>query len=142
MIPIDIIQKTAETLMDKAAIEIPQDYLDGLKAAADAEDGDLSSFVLQAMLENYEAAKEDRRAMCGDTGTPRWYVKMGNDTRIEGGPIALEAALRRATANATNGVPLRPNRVHPLWRTDHNNNVGIGAPKSNTGMSRVASGST
>ena len=67
--------------------------------------------------------------MCGDTGTPRWYVKMGNDTQIEGGPIALEAALRRATANATNGVPLRPNRVHPLWRTDHDNNVGIGAPE-------------
>ena len=129
MIPIDIIQKTAEILMDKAAIEIPQDYLDGLQAAAKVEDGDLSSFVLEAMLENYKAAKEDRRAMCGDTGTPRWYVKMGNETQIEGGPIALEAALRRATANATNGVPLRPNRVHPLWRTDHDNNVGIGAPE-------------
>jgi L(+)-tartrate dehydratase alpha subunit len=24
---------------------------------------------------------------------------------------------------------LRPNRVHPLWRTDHNNNVGINAPE-------------
>ena len=129
MISIDKIQETAEILMDKAAIEIPQDYLDGLKAQASVEDGDLSSFVLQAMLENYEAAKEDRRAMCGDTGTPRLYVKMGNETQIEGGPIALEAALRRATANATNGVPLRPNRVHPLWRTDHDNNVGIGAPE-------------
>jgi L(+)-tartrate dehydratase alpha subunit len=86
------------------------------------------------MLENYEAAKEDRRAMCGDTGTPRWYVKMGNDTRIEGGPIALEAALRRATANRTTGVPLRPNRVHPLWRTDHDNNVGIGAPEIEYGF--------
>jgi L(+)-tartrate dehydratase alpha subunit len=81
------------------------------------------------MLENYEAAKEDRRAMCGDTGVPRWYVKYGNDARVEGGPIAVEAALRRATANATQDVPLRPNRVHPLWRTDHNNNVGIGAPE-------------
>ena len=81
------------------------------------------------MLENYEAAKEDRRAMCGDTGVPRWYVKIGNEARIEGGPIALEAALRRATARATHNVPLRPNRVHPLWRTDHNNNVGIGAPE-------------
>lgn len=134
MIPIDIIQKTAESLMDKAAIEIPDDYLSGLKQAASTEDGDLSSFVLEAMLQNYEAAKEDRRAMCGDTGTPRWYVKMGNDARIEGGPIALEAALRRATANATNGVPLRPNRVHPLWRTDHNNNVGIGAPEIEYGF--------
>ena len=74
MIPIKLIQKTAETLMDKAAIEIPQDYLDGLQAAAKTEDGDLSSFVLKAMLDNYEAAKEDRRAMCGDTGVPRWLV--------------------------------------------------------------------
>lgn len=129
MISIDLIQQTAEILMDKAAIEIPEDYLQGLTEAAEDESGELSSFVLQTMLLNYQAAKEDRRAMCGDTGTPRWYVKMGNETQIEGGPVALEAALRRATANATNGVPLRPNRVHPLWRTDHNNNVGIGAPE-------------
>ena len=134
MIAIDLIQKTAEELMDKAAIEIPEDYLEGLQAAAKTEDGDLSSFVLQAMLENYEVAKEDRRAMCGDTGVPRWYVKMGNDAQVAGGMVALEAALRRATADATNGVPLRPNRVHPLWRTDHDNNVGIGAPEVEYGF--------
>ena len=101
MIPIDVIESTANELMAKAAIEIPDDYLTGLKKAADSEDGDLSSYVLRAMLDNYVAAKEDGRAMCGDTGTPRWYVKMGNETTIEGGPIALEAALRRATADAT-----------------------------------------
>jgi len=129
MIPIDIVHSTAMSLMEKAAIEIPEDYLEGIKAAAEVEDGDLSSFVLQSMLENYEAAKEDRRAMCGDTGCPRWYVKMGNDARIEGGPIALETTLRQATAQATNDIPLRPNRVHPLWRTDHNNNIGINAPE-------------
>lgn len=134
MIPIELIKKTALQLMDKAAIEIPQDYLDGLQEAARTEDGDLSSFVLQAMLDNYTAAKEDRRAMCGDTGVPRWYVKMGNEAKIEGGMIALETALRQATADATDGVPLRPNRVHPLWRTDHNNNVGIGAPEIEFGF--------
>ena len=41
MIPISLIQSTAETLMDKAAIEIPQDYHDGLQGAARTEDGDL-----------------------------------------------------------------------------------------------------
>ena len=87
--------------MAKAAIEIPDDYLAGLRRCADTEKGDLSAFVIKAMLENYEAAKEDRRAMCGDTGVPRWYVKIGNEARIEGGPVALEAALRRATARAT-----------------------------------------
>jgi L(+)-tartrate dehydratase alpha subunit len=134
MIKTAVIQATAESLMKKAAIEIPDDYLTGLKQAASAEDGDLSSFVLEAMLENYQAAKEDSRAMCGDTGCPRWYVKMGNDARLEGGPVALESALRRATANATHQVPLRPNRVHPLWRTDHDNNVGIGAPEIEYGF--------
>src|SRR5438874_11093329 len=129
MIPLASLQRTAEELMAKAAIEIPEDYLDGLRRCADTEKGDLSAFVIKAMLENYEAAKEDRRAMCGHTGLPRWYVKIGNEAAVEGGPVALEAALRRATARATTSVPLRPNRVHPLWRTDHNNNVGIGAPE-------------
>ncbi len=133
-IPLSLIQRTAEELMAKAAIEIPEDYLDGLKRAAATEDGDLSSFVLKAMLENYEAAKQDRSAMCGDTGVPRWFVKLGNEARVEGGMVALEAALRRATAKATFDVPLRPNRVHPLWRTDHNNNVGIGAPEIEYGF--------
>lgn len=129
MIALSTLQSTAEKLMAAAAIEIPEDYLGGLRQCANTEKGELSAFVIQAMLENYEAAKEDARAMCGDTGCPRWYVKIGNEARIEGGPVALEAALRRATANATMDVPLRPNRVHPLWRTDHNNNVGINAPE-------------
>ena len=42
--------------------------------------------------------------------------------------------MRRATATATSSVPLRPNRVHPLWRTDHDNNVGIGAPEIEYGF--------
>ena len=129
MISISCLQTTAEQLMAKAAIEIPDDYLAGLRACADTEQGSLSAFVIRAMLDNYEVAKQDRRAMCGDTGLPRWYVKIANAAQIENGPVALEAALRRATANATQAVPLRPNRVHPLWRTDYNNNCGIGAPE-------------
>ena len=88
MIPLATLERTANELMAKAAIEIPEDYLAGLRACADTEKGDLSAFVIQAMLENYEAAKEDRRAMCGDTGVPRWYVKYGNGARVEGGPMA------------------------------------------------------
>ena len=68
MINIDVIQQTAESLMKKAAIEIPDDYLSGLQKAADDEDGVLSSFVLEALLEHYAAATEESRARCGDTG--------------------------------------------------------------------------
>src|SRR5260370_37249845 len=105
MIPLSCTQRIAEDLMAKAAIEIPDDYLDGLRRAADTEKGDLSAFVIQAMLENYDAAKEDRRAMGGDTGVPRWYVKIGNAARIEGDPAPLDAALPRATAHARHPLP-------------------------------------
>ena len=123
------IEQTAYELMFKAGIEIPDDYLAGIKAMTAKEEEDLSSFVLRAMIENWEAAKEDRRPMCADTGLPRYYVKVGNEARPEGGFIALERALRSATARATHDIPLRPNRVHPLWRSDHNNNVGVNAPE-------------
>ncbi|MGF1445978.1 MAG: fumarate hydratase [Pikeienuella sp.] len=129
MIDETTLEAAAFDIMAKAAIDIPEDYLTGIKGMIDLETGDLSSFVLKAMVDNYEAATEDRRPMCADTGLPRYYVKMGNEARIEGGPIALERALRQATARATHEVPLRPNRVHPLWRTDHNNNVGLNAPE-------------
>lgn len=129
MIQFETAEETAFKLMEKAGIEIPDDYHDGIKAIANKQDESLSSFVLNAMLDNWQAAKEDRRPMCADTGLPRYYIKVGNDAKFEGGFVALERALRLATARATQEIPLRPNRVHPLWRTDHNNNVGLNAPE-------------
>jgi hypothetical protein len=129
MIPRALIEETAYKLMFKAGIDIPEDYLAGIKAMVAKEEGDLSAFVLKAMLENWDAAKEDRRPMCADTGLPRYYVKAGNEAAVEGGFVALEEALRSATARATHDVPLRPNRVHPLSRLDHDNNVGVNAPE-------------
>ncbi len=116
-------------IMRRAAIDIPEDYRDGLRVMLDDEEEELARFVLQSMLENWEAAEADRRAMCADTGLPRYFVKIGNEASISGGPIALEKALRTATADATHEIPLRPNRVHPLSRQDNNNNVGINAPE-------------
>ena len=129
MITYPAILAAAKTIMAKAAIDIPPDYRNGVSNMADKEPGDLSRFVLKVMMQNWDAATADRRPMCADSGLPRYYVKVGNDSRIEGGFIALEKALRTATAEATHDIPLRPNRVHPLWRTDHNNNVGINAPE-------------
>jgi L(+)-tartrate dehydratase alpha subunit len=123
------IEEAAYRITEKAAIDIPQDYLTGIKGMIDLEKGDLSAFVLQSMVENWEAATEDRRPMCADTGLPRFYVKVGNEARVSEGFVGVERALRSATARATRDVPLRPNRVHPLWRTEHNNNVGINAPE-------------
>ena len=129
MISNQAVEQAAYDIMGKAAIDIPEDYLGGIKKMIGTEKVQLSCYVLQTMVENWEAATEDRRPMCADTGLPRYYVKVGNDARIDGGFVGVERALRSATARATHDIPLRPNRVHPLWRTEHNNNVGINAPE-------------
>ncbi len=129
MIPASAIEDAAYEITRQAAIVIPRDYSDGIRAMLETEKNELSKFVLKAMVENWEAAEADRRAMCADTGLPRFYVKAGNEARVEGGFVALEKSLRRALARATGDVPLRPNRVHPLTRADNNNNIGIRAPE-------------
>jgi L(+)-tartrate dehydratase alpha subunit len=129
VIPPKLIEDTARELMARAAIDIPPDFRDGIVRARDRETGRLSRFVLSEMLANWDIASADRRPMCADTGLPRYYVKLGNEARVEGGVVALERALRRATAEATAAIPLRPNRVHPLTREDPNTNVGLHAPE-------------
>lgn len=129
MINHESIEQAGYEIMKKAAIDIPADYLGGIKAAQKTEQNTLSGYVIKTMIDNYDAATDDRRPMCADTGLPRYYVKIGDDAPIKGGFTGIERALRSATARATIDVPLRPNRVHPLWRTEHNNNVGINAPE-------------
>jgi len=128
-ISISNIQTAASEIMHRAAIDIPEDYRLGIESAQNTETGALPCFVLKTMVDNWDASTQDRRPMCADSGLPRYYVKVGNNARPETGFVGIERALRIATAQATHDIPLRPNRVHPLWRTDHNNNVGINAPE-------------
>lgn len=128
MIQANTILDVAKELNVKAAIEISSDVKKKIAELLEKEDQRLSNYVLRKILENYEAAEQDRRPMCADTGLPRYYVKIGNEAAIEGGMVALEKMLRRATADTTANIPLRPNRVHPFSRKDYNNNVGIHAP--------------
>jgi L(+)-tartrate dehydratase alpha subunit len=128
-VPSGLVLEVAKELMTRAAIWIPEDFKHGVEELARKENNPLCLFVLEQISSNYSAAETDGRPMCGDTGLPRWYVKMGNDARVEGGFAALERSLRLATAESTREIPLRPNRVHPLTRHDFNNNVGVHAPE-------------
>lgn len=129
MIAIERVEEAAYNIMFNASIRIPDDYENGILGMQKTEHGDLSAFVLESMIENWDAARQDERPMCADTGVPRFYVKSGNSAQLQGGFVGLEQAVRSATARATQDIPLRPNRVHPLSRHDNNNNVGINAPE-------------
>ena len=112
----------------RAAIVVPQDGLTAFGEAFERESKPLAHFILGQILENAKLAVVDARPMCGDTGLPRYYVKMGNEARLDGGVVALERALRQAVADVTQDIQLRSNRVHPLTRRNPGNNVGMFAP--------------
>jgi hypothetical protein len=61
MIPRTRVESTAHVLMSRASIDIPANYLSGTKAIASEEEEDLSSYMLPAILENYEVANHVRQ---------------------------------------------------------------------------------
>jgi L(+)-tartrate dehydratase alpha subunit len=123
-----LLEEIAYELNRRAAIAVPLDAREAFQHAATRETNPDAKRALLAVIDNAGTAVTQQSSMCGDTGLPRFYVKAGNDLRVEGGFIVLERALRAATARATKDVPLRSNRVHPLTRRNPGTNVGVMAP--------------
>jgi L(+)-tartrate dehydratase alpha subunit len=122
------LEEVAYELNRRAAIAVPLDAKRAFEKAAERESHPDAKRALLAVINNADVAVGEQSSMCGDTGLPRFYVKAGNDVQLEGGFVALERAVRAATARATKDVPLRSNRVHPLTRRNPGNNVGVMAP--------------
>jgi L(+)-tartrate dehydratase alpha subunit len=132
MISIGSDPKTADVTLDKVAIEIPDDYLQGPKeAAAAVEDMICPLLSCRRCWKTMRPLAKTGAPCVAIPGTPRWYVKWATIRVWKAAPSRLEAALRRHS-HATNGVPLRPEPRIPLAGRDHDNNVGIGAPGDRT----------
>ncbi|HEX2035138.1 MAG TPA: fumarate hydratase [Chloroflexota bacterium] len=124
----ELLEAVAYELNRRAAIAVPLDAKQAFARAAAAERHPPARQALLSVVQNADVAAAQQSAMCGDTGLPRFYVKAGNDVRLDCGFAGLERALRQATARATQDVPLRSNRVHPLTRRNPGTNVGVMAP--------------
>lgn len=124
----EALYRAAYEVNRRAAIAVPQDGLLAYQKALAQEGKPLAKFILAQICYNYQVAVAEGRPMCADTGLPRYYVKVGNEARLEGGFVALERALRQAVADITRDIQMRANRVHPLTRKNPGNNVGVFAP--------------
>src|SRR5262245_49196849 len=79
------LEDLAYELNRRAAIAVPLDAMQAFRAAAARETQPLARYVLDSVVQNAELAVIDQRPMCGDTGLPRFYVKAGNEARLQGG---------------------------------------------------------
>ena len=85
MILTDTIYQTGVELNRQAAIKIPDDARQAVKRMYERETHKLSKYVLGQIVQNYAVAIADQRPMCADTGLPRFYAKVGNEVRFQGG---------------------------------------------------------
>jgi fumarate hydratase subunit alpha len=108
-------------LLREAATSIPSDVVEGLRRAYERETNPLARRQLEAILKNIELAQARRLPVCQDTGTPYFYVKLGDRFPLRSEIYAL---IRDAVAEATKSVPLRPNAVDPIRGRNSGNNTG------------------
>ncbi|MEM2810681.1 MAG: fumarate hydratase, partial [Candidatus Korarchaeum sp.] len=112
-------------MMREAAFNVPKDVKEALIRAYEVEDNPVAKANLDAILKNIEASGRLKIPMCQDTGTPTFFIELGDDfpMRSEVRSV-IEEAVRRATAE----IPLRPNTVNPWTGENPGDNTGRYVP--------------
>jgi L(+)-tartrate dehydratase alpha subunit len=125
-----IIEETVVRLWKKNQFDLPEDFKRSLKEKCDSEVSKLGKVHLRANLDMVEKSSKLEIPFCADTGLLAYYVVLGSEIigDVEGGFGAVEETLKKTTARVTEEIPLRPNAVHPLSRTNPNDNLGPYSP--------------
>ena len=92
----DIARAVAE-LAVKACCRLPQDMVDGMRKAHEAEPSPVGKNILEQLLENAAIAANDGIPICQDTGLAVVFADVGQDVRIVGGAFedAVNEGIRR-----------------------------------------------
>lgn len=116
-------------VMVQAGSKLPGDVKKALSEALAAENEEIACMHLSTTMENLDIAEKNGDLACADTGFPLYYIKLGDNVRLEGGFSTLYEVARTAVARATGDAKLRPTMVHPVRRKNSGNNVGLYLPK-------------
>jgi fumarate hydratase subunit alpha len=108
-----------------AATTLPRDVINALKKAKRRESEKVAIKQLECILENIELAQLEGVPICQDTGIPIFFVELGWKAKLG---FDLRSSIAHAVRDATTSIPLRPNVVDPLTRTNTGDNTGEGQP--------------
>ncbi len=128
MINQTIIASAMYESMRSAVTKLPEDVASALDAALREETGQLARMHLETFFKNAKLALDGKGLICGDTGFPIYFIKIRNDTKVQGGVSAIIEAARETTARLTSESFLRPTMVDPLTRENPGDNTGPGMP--------------
>jgi L(+)-tartrate dehydratase alpha subunit len=124
----DIYRAAVFEIVRRGATIIPGDVKNAFLKAIAVETCPSAREGLEKTLQSMELSSKRNNPVCPDTGWPIFYIKAGNDCRIEGGFLGLEDALRNAVRKATGMGYLRKTMKHPLTGYDPGDNIGANIP--------------
>jgi fumarate hydratase subunit alpha len=81
------VTKTVSRLFQEACYYLPEDVLNALKQAREAEESPVGRKVLDRILDNAEISAKDKIPLCQDTGDAVVFLELGQDVHIVGGDI-------------------------------------------------------
>lgn len=114
------IQKIVAELCIEANIILRKDVLDAIKLASRMEKNIRAKRILKALIENASIAKNEKIALCQDTGMAVVFLEIGQNLRITGD---LNNAVNSGVRDGYKRGFLRKSIVEPLSRINTNDNT-------------------
>ncbi len=128
LIPALLIEEVVYQTIRAGSTQLPPDVHAFFQEAIRRESTQTARAGFEKTLQSVLLARERLNPTCPDTGWPLFFIKLGNEARLEGGVLALEGAIRRMVARATREGLLRSTMKHPLTGADPGTNVGMNIP--------------
>lgn len=96
-ISVEDIARAVADLAVRACCRLPQDMVDGMRRAHEAEPSPVGKNILEQLLENASIAASDGIPICQDTGLAVVFADVGQEVRIVGGAFedAVNEGVRR-----------------------------------------------
>jgi fumarate hydratase subunit alpha len=120
-VDVSFITETVKGLCMEANFDLGQDVLDAFKMAKAREESPAGIEVLGQLEENASIAREERVAICQDTGIAVVFVELGQDVHLGGGD--LNDAINEGVRKGYQEGYLRKSLCHPFTRANTGDNT-------------------
>ncbi|MEO1942631.1 MAG: fumarate hydratase [Campylobacterales bacterium] len=120
------IVKAVRDMIIYSTTHLAPDMKKALEEAYQKEKSEVSRAVLKQLLENAKLAEESWKPLCQDTGLAIFFVKVGDQVRVEGG--TLKQALYEGTEKGYREGYLRASTCDCFTRANLKDKIGYNLP--------------
>ena len=121
----DIVKAIRDTII-YSTTHLSEDMLKALQDALQKEESPVSRAVLEQLLENAQLAAKESKPLCQDTGLAIFFVKVGEDVKVEGG--SLKDAIYEGTQKGYEEGYLRASTCDCFTRQNLKDKIGYNLP--------------